>query len=401
MVPAGATGGDLLNSVWGGTYAFAMHSIWSFPTRIVFGSGAVATCSSEARRLGLERVLLVTDQGVRKAGIADLVVRTLEADGVGVAVFSELSSNPIEAEVEAGARAYRESAAQGAIALGGGAPMDVAKLIVLRATVSTPFEELDDAKGGDRLIPTSLPAVITIPTTAGTGSEVGRAAVVTLASSHAKTVIFSPSMLPKCAILDPELTLSLPPLPTAATGFDALTHCFEAYMAKGDHPLADAIALGGLELIANNLTTVVENGRDVAARGAMLKGAMMGAVSFQKGLGACHSLSHPLSAEYDLHHGLANALCLPALIDFNEEVIPERVQRVGALFGASRERGATSRAIRELRKAVGLPGSLREAGVKEADLPRLAKLALADGCHGSNPRPCSEQDMLSLYRAAY
>lgn len=378
-----------------------MHSIWSFPTRIVFGSGAVATCSSEARRLGLERVLLVTDQGVRKAGIADLVVRTLEADGVGVAVFSELSSNPIEAEVEAGARAYRESAAQGAIALGGGAPMDVAKLIVLRATVSTPFEELDDAKGGDRLIPASLPAVITIPTTAGTGSEVGRAAVVTLASSHAKTVIFSPSMLPKCAILDPELTLSLPPLPTAATGFDALTHCFEAYMAKGDHPLADAIALGGLELIANNLTTVVENGRDVAARGAMLKGAMMGAVSFQKGLGACHSLSHPLSAEYDLHHGLANALCLPALIDFNEEVIPERVQRVGALFGASRERGATGRAIRELRKAVGLPGSLREAGVKEADLPRLAKLALADGCHGSNPRPCSEQDMLSLYRAAY
>jgi alcohol dehydrogenase class IV len=208
-------------------------------------------------------------------------------------------------------------------------------------------------------------------------------------------------MLPKAAILDPDLTLSLPPRPTAATGFDALTHCFEAYMSKGDHPLADSVALGGLELIGQHLETAVKNGMDVAARGAMLKAAMMGAVSFQKGLGACHSLSHPLSAELDLHHGLANALCLPAVVDFNEQVIPERVQRVAALFGAKRERGAAGQALRDLRKAVGLPGSLREAGVPESELPRLAKLALADGCHGSNPRPCSEQDMLALYKASY
>jgi alcohol dehydrogenase class IV len=279
--------------------------------------------------------------------------------------------------------------------------MDVAKLIVVRATVDKPFEELDDAKGGDRFIPATLPPVITIPTTAGTGSEVGRAAVVTLDSTHSKTVIFSPSMLPRAAILDPDLTLSLPAQPTAATGFDALTHCFEAYMSKGDHPLADSVALGGLELVAQNLETAVKNGRDAAARGAMLKAAMMGAVSFQKGLGACHSLSHPLSAEFNLHHGLANALCLPAVVDFNEQVIPERVQRVAALFGGKREHGAASQALRNLRKAVGLPGSLREAGVPEKELPRLAKLALADGCHGSNPRPCSEQDMLALYEASF
>jgi alcohol dehydrogenase class IV len=378
-----------------------MQSIWSFPTRIIFGSGSVATCPAEVRRIGLDRVLLVTDEGVRKTGVVDKVKASLEADGIGVSVFAGISSNPVEAEVEAGVRAYRDNRSQGCVALGGGAPMDVAKLIVVRASVATSFEELDDAKGGDRLIPAVLPPVITIPTTAGTGSEVGRAAVVTLDSSHSKTVIFSPSMLPKAAILDPDLTLSLPPQPTAATGFDALTHCFEAYMSKGDHPLADSVALGGLELIAAHLETAVKQGRDVAARGGMLKAAMMGAVSFQKGLGACHSLSHPLSAEFNLHHGLANALCLPAVVDFNEKVIPERVQRVATLFGSKREAGAASQALRNLRKAIGLPASLREAGVPEKDLPRLAKLAMGDGCHSSNPRPCTEQDMLALYRASY
>jgi alcohol dehydrogenase class IV len=378
-----------------------MHSIWSFPTRIIFGSGSVATVPSEVRRLGIERVLLVTDEGVRKTGVVDKVKASLETDGIGVALFTGISSNPVESEVTAGVKTYREHRSQGCVALGGGAPMDVAKLIVVRATVDKPFEELDDAKGGDRFIPATLPPVITIPTTAGTGSEVGRAAVVTLDSTHSKTVIFSPSMLPRAAILDPDLTLSLPAQPTAATGFDALTHCFEAYMSKGDHPLADSVALGGLELVAQNLETAVKNGRDAAARGAMLKAAMMGAVSFQKGLGACHSLSHPLSAEFNLHHGLANALCLPAVVDFNEQVMPERVQRVAALFGGKREHGAASQALRNLRKAVGLPGSLREAGVPEKELPRLAKLALADGCHGSNPRPCSEQDMLALYEASF
>jgi alcohol dehydrogenase class IV len=378
-----------------------MPSYWSFPTRIVFGSGSVATVPAEARRIGLERVLLVSDEGVRKTGVLDKVKASLEQDGLGVAVFTGLSSNPVESEVTAGVKAYRDGRAQGCIALGGGAPMDVAKLIVVRATTDRSWAELDDAKGGDALVPAVLPPVITIPTTAGTGSEVGRAAVVTIDATHAKTVIFSPSMLPKAAILDPDLTLSLPPKPTAATGFDALTHCFEAWMSKGDHPLADSVALGGLELIAGSLETAVKNGSDVAARGAMLKAAMMGAVSFQKGLGACHSLSHPLSAELDLHHGLANALCLPAVVDFNEQVIPERVQRVAAIFGRKRERGAAAQALRDLRKAVGLPGSLREAGVPESELPRLAKLALADGCHGSNPRPCSEQDMLALYKASY
>lgn len=374
--------------------------IWSYPTRILFGAGSVKSCGSEAKALGLDRVLLVTDSGVLQAGLNKPVEAALSAAGITYEVFAKLSSNPTEAEVEEGAAAYRSSGARGAVALGGGAPMDVAKLIVVRSKVSHDWAELDDNKGGDKLIPRDLPPVVTIPTTAGTGSEIGRAAVLTVKSTGSKTVIFHPAMLPRVAILDPELTVSLPKGATAATGFDALTHCLEAYLAKGDHPIADSVALGGLELVANHLQRAVQSGSDIEARGAMLKAAMMGAASFQKGLGACHSLSHPLSAELGLHHGLANALCLPAVIDFNEAVVPERVKRIGALFGASSEPGSCARRIRELREQVGISGGLAKAGVTKDMIPRLAQLALADGCHGGNPRPCREEDFRAMYTAS-
>lgn len=375
-------------------------SIWSYPTRILFGAGSVKSCGSEARALGLDRVLLVTDSGVLQAGLNKPVEAALSGAGIAFEVFAKLSSNPTEAEVEEGAAAYRASRALGAVALGGGAPMDVAKLIVVRSKVSHPWAELDDNKGGDKLIPRDLPPVVTIPTTAGTGSEIGRAAVLTVKSTGSKTVVFHPAMLPRVAILDPELTVSLPRGATAATGFDALTHCLEAYLAKGDHPIADSVALGGLELVAQHLQRAVQNGGDLEARGAMLKAAMMGAAAFQKGLGACHSLSHPLSAELGLHHGLANALCLPAVIDFNEAVVPERVRRIGALFGASNEPGACARRVRELREQVGISGGLAKAGVTQDMIPRLAQLALADGCHGGNPRPCRDEDFRAMYAAS-
>jgi 4-hydroxybutyrate dehydrogenase len=375
-------------------------TVWSYPTRILFGAGSASLSGQEAKNLISERVLLVTDAGVVKAGLMSAIEASLAAQGIRTKVFSELSSNPTEREVEAGAEAYRSLGAQGVVAVGGGAAMDVAKLIVVRSQVDRPFEELDDAKGGDRFIPRELPPVIAIPTTAGTGSEVGRAAVLTLTSTGSKTVIFAPSMLPRVAILDPELTVSLPPDATAATGFDALTHCLEAYLAKGDHPMADGIALAGLELIARDLVRVVKDGKDLEARGGMLKAGMMGAAAFQKGLGACHSLSHPLSAELGLHHGLANALCLPAVVDFNEAVVPERVQRVGAIFGAPRRLGACADALRALRRAVGIPDGLSAVGVKREQLPRLASLALKDACHQQNPRPCSEADFQAMYAAS-
>jgi 4-hydroxybutyrate dehydrogenase len=375
-------------------------TIWSYPTRILFGAGSAKACGQEAKALELGRVLLVTDRGVVNAGLTRAIEASLAAEGIAVARFSELSSNPTEAEVEAGAAAYQSAGAQGVVAVGGGAAMDVAKLIVVRSQLEHSFEELDDARGGDRLIPRTLPPVLAVPTTAGTGSEVGRAAVLTVRSTGSKTVIFAPSMLPKVAILDPELSVSLPKGPTAATGFDALTHCLEAYLAKGDHPLADSIALGGLELVARSLTRAVQNGSDLEARGNMLKAAMMGAAAFQKGLGACHSLSHPLSAELDVHHGLANALCLPAVVDFNESVVPERVRRVSVVLGGSPEPGGCARRIVELREQLGIAGGLGKVGVTAELLPRLAKLALADGCHGGNPRVCREEDFRAMYTAS-
>ncbi len=207
-------------------------------------------------------------------------------------------------------------------------------------------------------------------------------------------------MLAKVAILDSELTRSMPAMITAATGFDALTHNVEAYLAQGDHPMADAIAVAGIDLVVKHLPTVVQNGGDLDARGGMMKAAMMGAVAFQKGLGACHSLAHPLSSECGLHHGLANALCLPAVLAFNEEAAIERVLHVTLLLGAEPAAGSAARAVADFRRRVGLPGSLKEVGVTESLLPKLADKAFEDACHRENPRPCTRDDLLALYRAA-
>lgn len=373
---------------------------WSYPTQIIFGEGALHQLGAECLRLGLSRVLVVTDPGVIKAGIAAQVTQALEAAAITSTTFSDLSTNPTQAEVEAAAAAFASCQAQGVIGVGGGAAMDSAKLVSVRAATTLSFAELDDAKGGSDLVPLRLASVITVPTTAGTGSEVGRAAVVTVAETGRKTVVFSPSMMPKVALLDPTLTVGLPAAVTAATGFDALTHLLEAYVSKGDHPLADGIALAGLELCAEHLERAVRTPGDLTARGGMMKAAMMGAVAFQKGLGACHSLAHPLSSVAGLHHGLANALCLPAVCRFNLSAVPARFERVARALGAD---GATSTAdwLATLRKNVGLPGSLREAGVAESQLEHVAEEAVLDGCHQGNPRACTQADFLKLLQECY
>lgn len=375
-----------------------MTTIWNYPTRIVFGAGEISRLADELKTLGVSRVLLVSDPGVEKAGLLPRIVDSLAAASVPVSVFTGVSPNPVESDIAAGLAQYATSEAQGIVAVGGGAALDAAKLIAVRSQTEAPWEELDDSRDGARLIPTKLPPVVAVPTTAGTGSEVGRAAVLTVASTQRKTVIFSPAMLPRVALLDPELTRSLPAGVTSATGFDALTHCLEAYCALGDHPMADGIALAGLELCARSLQRAVEEGSDLAARGDMMKAAMMGAVAFQKGLGACHSLAHPLSSECGLHHGLANALCLPAVVRFNEAVIPERLARVAALFPGE---GSCADRLTALRTRLALPAALSSVGVRENQLERLADLAIADGCHRENPRPCSRQDLLALYRASF
>jgi alcohol dehydrogenase class IV len=243
--------------------------------------------------------------------------------------------------------------------------------------------------------------MLAIPTTAGTGSEVGRSGVVTLDVNHRKTVIFSPRLLANAALLDPEMTRSMPAFLTAATGFDALTHCLEAYVAKGDHPMADGIALEGIRLAAAHLERAVSHGDDLEARGGMMKAAMMGAVAFQKGLGACHSLAHPLSSECGLHHGLANALCLPAVVAFNVAAAAPRLARVAALLGAPEDAAACAEAVRALRARVGLAAGLEKAGVPAGKLDALADLAAQDACHTCNPRPCSRDDLRRLYEASF
>jgi alcohol dehydrogenase class IV len=371
---------------------------WSFPTTIVFGAGSLATLPDHVKRLGKKRALVVCDPGVKKAGLCDRVMAALKSGGVEAKCFEGVDPNPVEKNIFEGALAFKEANADILVAVGGGAPLDTAKLIALKATHDRPLVDYDDATGGDQFITANVPPLVAVPTTAGTGSEVGRSGVVTLEVNHRKTVIFSPHLLAKVAILDPELTVSMPARITAATGFDALTHCLEAFVSLGDHPMADAIAIGGLELVAANLVKAVEQPKDLEARGAMMKAAMMGAVAFQKGLGACHSLAHPLSSEKGMHHGLANALCLPAVVEYNESVAGSKLARVAIILDSSSSSCAA--AIRDLRKRVGLPDGLAAEGITRADIPKLADKAIEDACHRSNPRPTTRDDLAKLYEAS-
>jgi 4-hydroxybutyrate dehydrogenase len=374
---------------------------WSFPTRILFGTGAAARVGEEAARLGATRALLVTDKGVVKAGLVQPVVDALAAKGISAAVFDGVLGNPVEKNVHDGVSAFREAKADLVIAVGGGSPLDVGKLIRLGVHHHRPLVDYDDATGGDQFITGNVPPMIAVPTTAGTGSEVGRSGVVTLDVNHRKTVIFSPHLLANVAVLDPEMTRTMPPHVTAATGFDALTHCIEAYVARGDHPMADGIALEGIRLCAAHLERAVTHGDDLEARGGMLKAAMMGAVAFQKGLGACHSLAHPLSSEHGVHHGLANALCLVAVVRFNGGVAGERLGRVAALLGGTADAEGCAGALRELKGRIGIAGALGEAGVPRGNVDRLADLAFQDACHTLNPRTCTRDDLRALYEASF
>jgi 4-hydroxybutyrate dehydrogenase len=368
---------------------------WSFPTTVVFGNGSIATLGDHIKRIGATRALVVCDPGVVKAGIAERVKKVLEGAGIPASVFDKVDPNPIEPNVVDGVAAYKAHNADVIVSVGGGSPLDVGKLVALKVTHDRPLADYDDATGGDRFITSNIPPIINVPTTAGTGSEVGRSGVVTLKATGRKTVIFSPYLMAKAAILDPELTVSMPPRITAATGFDALTHCIEAYLSLGDHPMADGIALSGIELCAKHLPRAVEAGADLVARGAMMKAAMMGAVAFQKGLGVCHSLAHPLSSEKNLHHGLANALCLPAVCDFNNVAVPDRIERVRRLVDLTST--SLSNALRAMREKIGLPNGLSAEGVTKGDIPKLADKAMEDACKALNPRTVTRDDIVKLY----
>ncbi len=382
-------------------------SIFSFPTRIVFGPGAVRELGSEAKTLGIARPLLVTDRGLAACGLAEQVLAELRRSSLAPTLFEDVNPNPVEKNVQDGVEAYRRGKCDGVIGLGGGSPIDVAKAIRLAETHPLPLEEYDDQLDGSAKIRDDVPPMIAIATTAGTGSEVGRSTVIILKSTDRKTVIFSPYLMPNVALADPELTLGMPPKITAGTGLDALTHNVEAYLARGYHPLCDAIALQGARLAIQNLPRAVQNGKDLEARSNMMMAAMMGAVAFQKGLGAVHSLAHPLSSIANLHHGTTNGILLPHVLEFNRPTCEERLKdlAVATEVAGSQEPVAEAATaligrLRELLHEVGIPKTLSALGVTRHQIPLLAEKAMDDACHQLNPRPCTEADMIALYEKA-
>ena len=379
----------------------------SWPTKIVLGAGALKRLPAQVARLNMKRPLVVTDAGVVKAGLAQRLYDVLKGAGVGFATFEEVKPDPTERDAFAGLEAYRANKCDGIIAIGGGSPLDAAKLVQVLTTHEPPLSRYDDATGGDQYVRDNMPPLIAIPTTAGTGSEVSRSGVATLSDTGRKTVIFSPHLLPRAAICDPELTLGLPPGPTAATGMDAFTHCLEAYLSNGFHPLADAVAIDGIARVARSLPRAVEQGRDLVARTDMMVAAMQGAMAFQKGLGACHALAHALTPISGVHHGLANAIVLPVVMEFNRPVSTARLARVAVAMGDtsnSREEVLAGNAIERVRKlnaTVGIPLRLRDAGVQEKDLVRIAEKAFVDASHRGNPRPCTQEDLLAMLRESF
>jgi 4-hydroxybutyrate dehydrogenase len=384
-----------------------MTFTWSFPTKVVFGAGAVNHVPEAARGLQVKRPLVVTDAGVEKCGLLGRLTASIESAGFKWSIFDRVEGNPTEASVVPGVEIYERECCNGVIAMGGGSAIDAAKAIRLKTTHALPLDHYDDLKDGSERITNNLPPMIAIATTAGTGSEVGRSTVITLKATGRKTVIFSPHLIPNIAIEDPELTLGLPPHLTAATGMDAMTHNLEAYLSKGYHPMCDAIALAGVELVSKHLRTAVHHGNDLEARTQMMAAAMMGAVAFQKGLGTVHSLAHPLSTVAGLHHGLTNAVLLPHVMRFNLPVAGDRLARLAQALGAdlrslSPEQAANAAisAIERLNADIGIPKRLRDAGVREEMIPVMVPKAMEDGCHLLNPRTTSEHDMEALYRAA-
>ncbi len=368
-------------------------STFSFPTKILFGAGAIEELPKELNKRGMRRPLLVTDAGLTRTAVFERVSKLIP----DAPVHSGVDPNPTEQNVLDGVARYRECACDGIVGLGGGSPLDAAKAIRLKITHQAPLAEYDDLLDGGNRISSDLPAYIAIPTTSGTGSEVSRSAVITIAATNRKTVIFSPYLIPSLALGDPALTVALPAHITSGTGMDAFTHNVEAYLAKGYHPVCDAIALAGAKLAWQNLPRVMDAPADLEARANMMMASMMGAIAFQKGLGAVHSLAHPLSSDCGMHHGTSNAVLLPVVLEYNREAAGARMDDLSALFGG----GDPAERVRELNRRVGIAPRLRDWGVPEDVLPKLADKAILDGCHQLNPRPCTREDLLALYRAAF
>ena len=373
---------------------------YNFPTIIRFGAGSVNELPDHLINNGLRKPLIVTDPMVSQLGFFKNIIDSLTAKSLSVEVFSDIHKNPVKSDVLKGGDAFASTNRDCIIGIGGGAAMDVARAIVLRVNHHRDLFDYDDLIGGDQYVTEDVPYFITIPTTSGTGSEVGRSAIISEDDTHRKRILFSPKLLAKIIFADPLLTMDLPPFITAATGMDALTHNLEAFLAKGFHPMADGIALEGISLINESIVNAV-NKPDLESRSKMMIASLMGAVAFQKGLGVVHSLAHPLSSLLDTHHGLANAVNLPYGIRFNIAGFEERFTKIAKALHLQEESGeAVVNHLFNLNKQIGLPTTLEAIGVKAEHIETLSDLAFADFCHPNNPKPVTREDFKNLYQEA-
>jgi len=373
---------------------------YNFPTTIRFGAGAIKELPDHLIANGLSKPLLVTDPMVSGLDFFTAIKNSLVAKSLSVEVFSDIHKNPVKSDVLKGGEIYNLTDRDCIIGIGGGAAMDVARAITLRINHHRDLFDYDDLIGGDKYVTEEVPYFITVPTTSGTGSEVGRSAIISEDDTHRKRILFAPKLLAKIVFADPLLTMQLPPFVTAATGMDALTHNMEAFIAKGFHPMAEGIALEGIRLINESIIKATLE-PDLESRSKMMIGSLMGAVAFQKGLGVVHSLAHPLSSLLDTHHGLANAVNLPYGMRFNAPGLEEQFKRMAIAMDLT---GTTGEDIVNhlfaLNKKLGLPTKLSEIGVKAEHIESLSDLAFADFCHPSNPKPVTRNDFQKLYLEA-
>lgn len=377
-----------------------MISQFNFPTTIRFGAGVIKELAGYLKKNGLEKPLIVTDPTVRELGFFKSIVNDLESAGISVEVFSDIHKNPVKSDVYKGTDAYDSTDRDSIIGIGGGAGLDVARAILLRINHREDLFKYDDLIGGDAYVTNDVPHFITVPTTAGTGSEVGRSAIIADDITHQKKILFSPKLLAKIVFADPMLTMELPGFITAATGMDALTHNMEAFLAKNYHPMCDGIALEGMRLIHESIETATKN-PDVESRSKMLMGSMMGAIAFQKGLGVVHSMAHPLSSLLDTHHGLANAVNIPYGMKFNITGFEGKFKRMAQVFDLNPMTGnSVVNYLFDLNSKLNIPHKLSEIGVKSEHIETLADLAFADFAHPNNPKPVSREDFKNLYLEA-
>ncbi|WP_019216395.1 iron-containing alcohol dehydrogenase [Legionella tunisiensis] len=374
---------------------------WNYPTQVRVGAGRVNELAQACSALGMQAPLLVTDPGLAQLPmVADLLRHCREAH-LRAAVFSQIKANPNSENVMSGIKAYHAGKHDGVIAFGGGSGLDAGKAIALMVGQERPLWDFEDI--GDnwkRVNMARMAPVVAIPTTAGTGSEVGRASVITDNERHIKKIIFHPKMLPEIVILDPELTIGLPPPITAATGMDALSHALEAFCSNHYHPMAEGIAIEGIRLVKDYLPRAVKNGRDLEARTQMLVASAMGATAFQRGLGAMHALAHPLGAIYDAHHGRLNAILMPYVLQANRSAIEHRISRLAAYLQINDGFDGFFDWVLKLRYEVGIEHSLAEIGINDGQVTRIATMATEDAAAGNNPIPFSASQYQNILHAA-